>query len=135
MSALAARLQEIKARHDATQRVTLRKHVLALALCHDTGEAPFEEAFQEVRDPAGRRILLAVFAVARVLNEAVYYQNHSAVADSDATAEGARAQLQEAHENRDKYLDGLVSALLRDVPMYIEDPLAKFATGDTRWGT
>ncbi len=131
--ALRARLEARMSAARAGQSAALRRHVLALALYRGTDDDPLEEAFKEVRDPAGQGVLLAIFSAARHLSEAAYYREHSALADADATAEAAEAQIREAYENRDRCLDNMIAGLLRDVPEYIEDPLAKVARGDLGW--
>jgi hypothetical protein len=112
---------------------TLRKHVLALARYRGTDDDLLREVFEEVLDAAGRRILMAVLVSARQFNEAAYYQQHSALADEDATEQAAQAQIRAAHKIRDKVLDNIVDKLLLDIPRYIEEPLAKVAAGEVRW--
>jgi hypothetical protein len=117
------------------EREALRKHVVALALYSGAEDALLEEAYKEVREPAARKVLLAIYCAARHLTEAEYYRNHGALCDEDTSAEVAQAQIQRARDNRDWCLDTFLDCLLHDVPRYIEEPLVRFAAGDVGWGS
>lgn len=130
MSALKTRLN---ARLSTAQKL-FREHVIALACYRGRDDDPLSAAYKDVIDSAGRRVLLAVFASVRQINEAAYYQQHSALADSDATEQTAQAQIREARENCDKVLDNIVNTLRLEVPRYIEEPLAMVASEDAQWG-
>lgn len=113
----------------AALRKLLRKHVIAFACYRGAEDDLLREAYKDVLDPAGRGVLLAVFAIAILLNEAAYYQKHSALADDDVPKQAAQAQIREARENRDKVLNNIVDRLRLEVPTHAEQPLAMFAAG------
>lgn len=131
MSDLSRRLKECLA---TGQQEILRKHVIRLALYRGSEDELLEEAFKEVHDPAGRKALLVIYNAAQHFAEVDYYRDHSALCDGDAAGEDAEAQIRWAHERRDRVIDGIVERLVDEIPKYIEEPLAKFAAGDARWG-